>query len=150
MKLILSVIALLYALSPYDLLPDFIPGLGWIDDFILLGLVWYFYYSGSAGRMSSGFFRRTGSAGSGADPENGERADPGNSKRSGTGAGAEDAWTVLGIERGASPEEIKKAYRELAGKYHPDKVAHLGDEFRVLAEERFKKVQAAYEELKGR
>ncbi|MBW1817978.1 MAG: DnaJ domain-containing protein [Deltaproteobacteria bacterium] len=43
--------------------------------------------------------------------------------------------------------EIRKAYRELANRYHPDKVNHLGEEFRDLAEERFKEVQTAYQEL---
>ncbi len=142
MKFILSVIAVLYALSPYDLLPDFIPGWGWIDDLLLLGALWYFYYSGTARRRSADAYRRAHNTGSGARDE--KKATSENNRD------VEDAWTVLGLARGASSEEIKKAYRELAGKYHPDKVAHLGDEFKVLAEERFKKVQAAYQELKDR
>ncbi len=53
-----------------------------------------------------------------------------------------DYYAVMGVERGASAEEIKKAYRKLARKFHPDvsKEAH--------AEERFKEVQEAYETLK--
>jgi DnaJ like chaperone protein len=57
---------------------------------------------------------------------------------------------VLGIERSASVEEIKHAYRELASKYHPDKLEHLGEEFKVLAEKRFKEIQQAYQELTGK
>ncbi|HUT69368.1 MAG TPA: DnaJ domain-containing protein [Desulfatiglandales bacterium] len=45
---------------------------------------------------------------------------------------------------------MKNAYRKLANKYHPDKVDHLGDEFRVLAEQRFKEIQEAYQELVNR
>jgi len=54
---------------------------------------------------------------------------------------------VLGVPRDATQEEIKKAYRQLANKYHPDKVEHLGDEFKKLAETRFKEIEAAYREL---
>jgi DnaJ-class molecular chaperone len=57
---------------------------------------------------------------------------------------------VLGISRSASPDEIKGAYRELANRYHPDKVAHLGEEFQQMAEERFKEIQEAYQELRVR
>ncbi|MBU0985845.1 MAG: DnaJ domain-containing protein, partial [Proteobacteria bacterium] len=53
----------------------------------------------------------------------------------------------LNVSRNASAAEIKKAYRELAGKYHPDKVQHLGEEFRKLAENRFKEIEAAYRKL---
>ena len=49
---------------------------------------------------------------------------------------------------GASQDEIKAAYKKLADKYHPDKVEHLGEEFKALAEERFKEIQEAYEKLK--
>ncbi|MBW2144864.1 MAG: DnaJ domain-containing protein, partial [Deltaproteobacteria bacterium] len=41
----------------------------------------------------------------------------------------------------------KKAYRRLAGKYHPDRVNHLGEEFKELAERRFKEIQDAYQDL---
>lgn len=59
-----------------------------------------------------------------------------------------DAFTVLGISRSDSNEEIKKAYRSLARKYHPDRVAHQGETHRKAAEEKFKNIQEAYEEVK--
>jgi len=126
MKLILILLAVLYALSPYDILPDLLAGWGWLDDIAVFGLLWRYLY-----KQRHTIDPAREQAKSSADP---------------TGSGG-DPYTVLGLARGASVEEIKKAYRELAGKYHPDKVVHLGEEFRVLAEKRFKEIQAAYDAL---
>jgi DnaJ like chaperone protein len=57
-------------------------------------------------------------------------------------------YTILEIDRNATIEEIKKAYRSMALKYHPDKVGHLGEDIRTAAEEKFKKVNEAYEKIK--
>ena len=43
---------------------------------------------------------------------------------------------------------MKRAYRKMANKYHPDKVAHLGDDLRKIAEEKFKAVNNAYQTIK--
>lgn len=61
---------------------------------------------------------------------------------------SESIYKVLGIESIASDEEVKKAYRSLAAKYHPDKVSYLGDDFKKSAEEKFKKINEAYESIK--
>jgi DnaJ like chaperone protein len=58
------------------------------------------------------------------------------------------SYKILGIENSATNEEIKKAYRSLAVKYHPDKVSHLGEEYQHGAKEKFQKIQDAYEHLK--
>ena len=58
------------------------------------------------------------------------------------------SYKILEIEPTASDEEIKKAYRRMAMKYHPDKVSHLGEDFKKVAHEKFKKVQSAYEGIK--
>lgn len=60
----------------------------------------------------------------------------------------EKDYAVLGLQVGASQEEIKKAYRSLSMKYHPDKVGHLGDEFKEVAEEKMKEINIAYNNLK--
>ena len=60
-----------------------------------------------------------------------------------------DYYKILGVDRKAKEEEIKRAYRRLAGRYHPDKVAHLGAEFQELAARRFVAIQKAYEDLMG-
>jgi len=58
------------------------------------------------------------------------------------------AYEVLGVDPGASSEDIKKAYRQLALQNHPDRVASLGPEFVKIAEDKFKAVQEAYEEIR--
>ena len=60
----------------------------------------------------------------------------------------ENDYKVLEIEPSASDEEVKKAYRKQAMKHHPDKVNHLGEEIRKAAEERFSKLNEAYERIK--
>jgi len=55
------------------------------------------------------------------------------------------AYDVLEIAPQASDEEVKKAYRKMAVKYHPDKVSYLGEEIQQAANEKFKKVNEAYQ-----
>ena len=59
-----------------------------------------------------------------------------------------NAYDILEITPEATNEEVKKAYRRLAVEYHPDKVAHLGEDIRKAATEKFQKLSAAYEEIK--
>jgi len=58
------------------------------------------------------------------------------------------ALATLGLSEDASAEVIKKAWRKLSIENHPDKVAHLGEEFRNIAEQRMREINAAYETLK--
>lgn len=60
---------------------------------------------------------------------------------------SDNAYTVLEITKNASIEDIKKAYRSMAKKYHPDRVLHLGQEHQKGAEEKFRQVQTAYEQI---
>tara|TARA_B110000967_G_C18875331_1_gene557921 strand:+ start:218 stop:943 length:726 start_codon:yes stop_codon:yes gene_type:complete len=60
---------------------------------------------------------------------------------------SDNAYKILEIDSKASLSEIKTAYRKMAKKYHPDKVMHLGKEHQKGAEEKFRKVQEAYEQL---
>ena len=56
-----------------------------------------------------------------------------------------DPYSVLGVSRDASDDEIKKAYRKLSRKYHPD--ANINNPNKAQAEEKFKEVQQAYEQI---
>lgn len=60
----------------------------------------------------------------------------------------DSAYKILEIDPSSSNEELKKAYRELAKKYHPDKVSHLGDDVKLAAEQKFTQLNAAYEAVK--
>ena len=59
-----------------------------------------------------------------------------------------DAYKILEITPDAIDLEVKKAYRKMAAKFHPDKVHHLGDEFQKMAEEKFKTLNDAYTQIK--
>lgn len=59
-----------------------------------------------------------------------------------------DPYAVLGIQTSATDDEVKKAYRRLAMKYHPDKVEGMSEEVKHNAEEQFKKINEAYETIK--
>lgn len=58
------------------------------------------------------------------------------------------AYKILEIDQVATDAEVKKAYRKMAVKYHPDKIAQMGEEFQKGAKEKFQKVQEAYEIIK--
>ncbi len=138
-RILLIVLGLLYALSPYDLVPDFAIGWGWLDDLIILWVLWRYY---NAYIKQPGARRDYYKRGQYFEKEREKR-----SSENRASSAEEDPYTVLNISVDASDEDIKKAYKELAGKYHPDKVQHLGDEFKEIAEKRFKEIQIAYQEL---
>ncbi|RLC29636.1 MAG: hypothetical protein DRH37_07130 [Deltaproteobacteria bacterium] len=149
MKFFLLLLGLLYVICPYDLFPDFFVGPGWIDDLIVLLLMGWHFRVYSKKREQPGSFSGHGEK-TGPDREErkqGRSAEGGRDSHPRRDGGPEDPYTVLGVQRDASPEEIKKAYRRLANKYHPDKVSYLGPEFQSLADRRFKEIQAAYQAL---
>ena len=124
------IIALIYVISPWDLVPERVLGVrGFIDDIIVFFLIYRFY---KTGRNPFGTFNT------------------GNQKPSAQSAEnrPQNPYEILGVQPGCSKEELRKAYTQLAAKYHPDKVSHLGEELRKVAEERFKEIEAAYRQLK--
>ena len=60
----------------------------------------------------------------------------------------EDSYKILEVSPDATNDEVKKAYRNMALKHHPDKVSYLGEDIRRAAEEKFQKVNGAYEKIK--
>lgn len=60
----------------------------------------------------------------------------------------DSAYKILEIDRNATDAEVKSAFRTMAKKYHPDKLAHLDEAHRKGGEEKFKKVQEAYDQIK--
>ena len=151
-KLILIILAMLYTLNPYDIVPDLLIGWGWLDDLIIWILLWKFLASRT--NKFARHYRFSQNADS--SFKDSSRGDYSGHKRSDPNDPyAEDMtpWDphrILGIDRSASIDEIKHAYRKLANKYHPDKLEHLGNEFKILAEKRFKEIQQAYRELTGK
>ena len=62
---------------------------------------------------------------------------------------SDSAYKILEITKTATNDELKKAYRKMAKKYHPDKLEGLGEEHKKGANEKFQKIQAAYEQIKN-
>jgi uncharacterized membrane protein YkvA (DUF1232 family) len=145
MKYLIYLAVILYVISGFDIVPEWLVGpIGVIDDVLILGFVyWYFIYRPAKIRAQSqrAYYREGEGTRGESDHEDQRRAQT--DKR----FSKPDPYEVLGVQREASIDDIKRAYRKLAAKYHPDKVDHLGDEFRVLAEQKFKDIQEAYQEL---
>ncbi len=152
LKIIFVVILILYIISPFDFSPDTIPILGWIDDILLMGVLFYYLRKGRLPgfllRFSDLFKAKKYSY------RNHENTDSykedeqhSNSKPESESQTDNDPYETLKIKPGASMEEIHSAYRKVAQAYHPDKVSHLGKEFQELAKEKFIKINEAYEKL---
>lgn len=62
--------------------------------------------------------------------------------------GTKDPYQILEVSKNASQEDIKKAYRTALAQYHPDKVNHLGEDIKRVAQQKTQDIQWAYERLK--
>lgn len=137
----LIVAAIVYFVLPYDFLPDFFGLPGRLDDLGLMAWLAWFY----RGHAREFLARRSREEDEGHTRTN--DFDPGAS----TGAGGPtqfDAHEVLGLSPSASPDDVRTAYRSRMQQYHPDKVAHLGEELQKLAHEKTQEIERAYRQLK--
>jgi len=127
---VVSFLALLYAVSPIDLIPDVTP-LGYVDDLIVLATTFWWVRK----RLEQTRPNR-----------------PDDRSRRSTSANGRTRWdpyAVLGVRRGASREEVTRAYREQMKLYHPDRVNELGEELQRVAHQKTLDIQRAYKEVMG-
>jgi DnaJ like chaperone protein len=135
----LIIIAVLYLVFPRDLILDFFgTGLGLVDDLLVIALLYYLY------RRHLGEYAARAARESGARDQR-ERSSRGKAVKS---EDSFDPYEILGIPSSASSEAIQAAYRARMSEYHPDKVAHLGEELRELAHRKALEIQQAYQQLR--
>jgi uncharacterized membrane protein YkvA (DUF1232 family) len=152
LKIIFVVILILYIINPFDISPDAIPILGWIDDILLMGVLFYYLRKGrlpgfllrfsNLFKTKKHYYRNHENTDSRKDDEKDSNSKPESETQIDN-----DPYEILKIKPGASMEEIHTAYRKVAQAYHPDKVSHLGKEFQELAQKKFIKINEAYEKL---
>ena len=119
------ILALVYFVFPLDLVPDIFGPLGRLDDLIIFGLAFWRVMKDRQQRA-----QEQKSPGAAPDPK--KRSDP---------------HEVFKLKPGASRAEIDSRFRELAKDYHPDRVAHLGEDLRKVAHEKMIEIQEAYDKL---
>ena len=144
LKRLLPVLAaIVYVASPVDVVPDFIPGFGWVDDLVVILAVTFYLLKQRGQNPWQVLWAQVGGPAAG-------RAGAPRPEDLKTDFSTMDPYALLEISRGARPEEIKAAYKRAVGRYHPDKVAHLGPEFQELAHRKLLAIQDAYAELQRR
>lgn len=121
------IFAVVYFISPFDLLPDLLGPIGRIDDLALLAFTLW----------------RTLKGGPQAPPQR-ERA---TARPVGPRNSPPSPYDVFNLKPGATKAEVEARYRELAKDYHPDRVAHLGEDLRKVAHEKMIEIQKAYQQL---
>ena len=122
-SIVALILALVYLVWPVDAIPDFFGPVGRLDDLAIFVLIaWQaFKHRKGTGRHS------------GPDQDSTPRS----------------PHDVFGLSLSASQEEIDAKYRELVQQYHPDKVAHLGEDLQRLAHEKMLEITEAYRKLTG-
>ena len=146
--------ALAYFVSPIDFIPDLLVlGIGSVDDILLVVITL---------RMVSRYVRpkhveqarrllETKSGKRQEEQSREEKNGPHDSRRRRAHTRNEDYYAeILGLNGDMSPSHIKSRYSDLAKQYHPDRVQHLGGEFREMAERKMKEINEAYEYFKNK
>ncbi len=174
-KILLIIIGIAYLISPVDLIPDFmIPYIGWLDDAVVLWLIFYYLKNN---RLPSFFYRQkktdrnnknNSNNNTNADYNSSDNHDykssynntknnnnynenyysNGDNTGQNNNRSDKNPYEILGIDKNATEQEIRAAYRKLVKQYHPDRVAGLGKEFQDLANKKFIEIKEAYNSLK--
>lgn len=126
---LLLIILIIYILSPLDAHPLF------LDDLIASGVLFYFLYKKAKQKQQYYSSSR-------------RRSEENRKRESHAPLNLEEAYGLLGVDPGASWEEIRKAYKEKMSKSHPDKVSHLSEELQEKAKEIALKLNEALEMIK--
>ncbi len=142
------ILVILYFLVPVDIFPDFLGLPGRVDDFLVALVGLYFMYANSAGRKRDGK-EKTGPERSRPGKESGNRDDSEPEAAPEEDDGPRDPYDVLGVPRDASLAEIRRRYRERLLEVHPDRVEHLGGEFRELAEQKTRELNEAFQHIQA-
>ncbi len=139
--IVILCVGILYLLNPFDLVPDFVPILGWIEDLVVVAVAfWLANRVRSTAPGGDASRQHTGSERTQTDREAmGERQTESLSKT---------PWQLLDIEPDADEEAVETAYKAKLMQYHPDRAAHLGEELQELAHEKTLELQRAYEHIK--
>ena len=140
-KCLPALLVLAYLILPFDTVPDFLGPLGRIDDVVLLGaLVWYLLRGKGLLSLFRQPYRPT-------DRQRKTKEEPDWGRAENADKEDADPYKVLAVDPDAPTEEIHRAYRRQAARYHPDKVGHLGEEFQRLAHRKSIQLQQAYEQI---
>lgn len=125
------ILALVYFVFPLDLIPDIFGPFGRFDDLLIFGLAIWRVLKDRQARSQE------------------QQATDQSSQRNGPKSPTKnvDPYTLFKLQPGASQAEIDARYKELAKDYHPDRVAHLGEDLRAVAHEKMIEIQRAYDAL---
>lgn len=142
LRLIFILLAVVYFLSPIDLIPDRMGWVSRIDDLLVIVFLWWKYRQiKKHGRWSEAAYHKSQSRDS-------NSSHAGETKYKQEEAKQFDPYDVLDLTPGATRGQLDATYRKLMTQYHPDKVAHLGPELREVAHEKSVEITRAYEMLK--
>ena len=130
------ILAIIYFVFPLDLIPDLFGPFGRIDDLIIFGVALWRVLKDRREREKE---QQHGSS---------QKTEPTSERAS--AERESDPYALFKLSPGASQEDIDARYKELAKDYHPDRVAHLGEDLRKVAHEKMIEIQRAYNTLSHR
>ncbi|MEY4667816.1 MAG: hypothetical protein RL518_515 [Pseudomonadota bacterium] len=130
------ILALVYFVFPLDLIPDIFGPFGRFDDLIIFGLALWRVLKDRRERAASQHRANGAGQGQGTDT-------PGHKHTTKPA----DPYALFKLSPKATQAEVDERYKELVKDYHPDRVAHLGEDLRKVAHEKMIEIQQAYEFL---